>query len=338
MTKIMVTGTAGFIGFHLARRLLEQSIDVVGVDNLNPYYDVKLKKDRLAQLQDSPGFQFIRQDISERAEMAQLFGEQQCDKVVHLAAQAGVRYSLENPYAYTDSNLTGFINILEGCRATRVSHLVYASSSSVYGANTRTPFSVQDSVGHPVSLYAATKRANELMAHSYSHLYDLPTTGLRFFTVSGPWGRPDMALYLFTQAILAGEPIQLFNEGRMKRDFTYIDDIVEGLLRVIDQPAQANPDWSGEDPNPASSSAPYRLYNIGNQTPISLDEFVKTLETCLGKTAIKELTAMQPGDVLETSADTSDLAADFGFQPRTSLSTGIERYVQWYRDYHGRND
>ena len=338
MTKIMVTGTAGFIGFHLTRRLLEQSIDVVGVDNLNPYYDVKLKKDRLAQLQDSPGFQFIRQDISERAEMAQLFGEQQCDKVVHLAAQAGVRYSLENPYAYTDSNLTGFINILEGCRATQVSHLVYASSSSVYGANTRTPFSVQDSVGHPVSLYAATKRANELMAHSYSHLYDLPTTGLRFFTVYGPWGRPDMALYLFTQAILAGEPIQLFNEGRMKRDFTYIDDIVEGLLRVIDQPAQANPDWSGEDPNPASSSAPYRLYNIGNQTPISLDEFVKTLETCLGKTAIKELTAMQPGDVLETSADTSDLAADFGFQPRTSLSTGIERYVQWYRDYHGCND
>jgi UDP-glucuronate 4-epimerase len=338
MTKIMVTGTAGFIGFHLTRRLLEQSIDVVGVDNLNPYYDVKLKKDRLAQLQDSPGFQFIRQDISERAEMAQLFGEQQCDKVVHLAAQAGVRYSLENPYAYTDSNLTGFINILEGCRASRVSHLVYASSSSVYGANTRTPFSVQDSVGHPVSLYAATKRANELMAHSYSHLYDLPTTGLRFFTVYGPWGRPDMALYLFTQAILAGEPIQLFNEGRMKRDFTYIDDIVEGLLRVIDQPAQANPDWSGEDPNPASSSAPYRLYNIGNQTPISLDEFVKTLETCLGKTAIKELTAMQPGDVLETSADTSDLAADFGFQPRTSLSTGIERYVQWYRDYHGCND
>jgi UDP-glucuronate 4-epimerase len=338
MTKIMVTGTAGFIGFHLARRLLEQSIDVVGVDNLNPYYDVKLKKDRLAQLQDSPGFQFIRQDISERAEMAQLFGEQQCDKVVHLAAQAGVRYSLENPYAYTDSNLTGFINILEGCRATRVSHLVYASSSSVYGANARTPFSVQDSVGHPVSLYAATKRANELMAHSYSHLYDLPTTGLRFFTVYGPWGRPDMALYLFTQAILAGEPIQLFNEGRMKRDFTYIDDIVEGLLRVIDQPAQANPDWSGEDPNPASSSAPYRLYNIGNQTPVSLDEFVKTLETCLGKTAIKELTAMQPGDVLETSADTSDLAADFGFQPRTSLSTGIKRYVQWYRDYHGCND
>ncbi|MFP6672139.1 MAG: NAD-dependent epimerase [Pirellulaceae bacterium] len=338
MTKIMVTGTAGFIGFHLARRLLEQSIDVVGVDNLNPYYDVKLKKDRLAQLQDSPGFQFIRQDISERAEMAQLFGEQQCDKVVHLAAQAGVRYSLENPYAYTDSNLTGFINILEGCRATQVSHLVYASSSSVYGANTRTPFSVQDSVGHPVSLYAATKRANELMAHSYSHLYDLPTTGLRFFSVYGPWGRPDMALYLFTQAILAGEPIQLFNEGRMKRDFTYIDDIVEGLLRVIDQPAQANPDWSGEDPNPASSSAPYRLYNIGNQTPVSLDEFVKTLETCLGKKAIKELTAMQPGDVLETFADTSDLAADFGFQPRTSLSTGIERYVQWYRDYHGCND
>ena len=338
MTKIMVTGTAGFIGFHLTRRLLEQSIDVVGVDNLNSYYDVKLKKDRLAQLQDAPGFQFIRQDIGERTEMAQLFDEQQCDKVVHLAAQAGVRYSLENPYAYTDSNLTGFINILEGCRATRVSHLVYASSSSVYGANARTPFSVQDSVGHPVSLYAATKRANELMAHSYSHLYDLPTTGLRFFTVYGPWGRPDMALYLFTQAILAGEPIQLFNEGRMKRDFTYVDDIVEGLLRVIDQPAQANSDWSGDDPNPASSSAPYRLYNIGNQNPVSLDEFVTTLETCLGKTAIKELTAMQPGDVLETSADTSGLAADFGFQPKTSLATGIQRYVQWYRDYHGHDD
>lgn len=335
MTKIMVTGTAGFIGFHLARRLLEQSIEVVGVDNLNSYYDVQLKKDRLEQLQDSSGFKFVQQDVSERTEMAELFREQQCEKVVHLAAQAGVRYSLENPYAYTDSNLTGFINILEGCRATEVSHLIYASSSSVYGANQRTPFSVQDSVGHPISLYAATKRANELMAHSYSHLYDLPTTGLRFFTVYGPWGRPDMALYLFTQAILAGEPIQLFNEGRMKRDFTYIDDIVEGLLRVIDQPATANPDWSGDAPMLASSSAPYRVYNIGNQNPVSLDEFVTTLESCLGKKAIKELAAMQPGDVQETSADTSGLAADFGFQPETSLATGMQKYVQWYRDYHG---
>ena len=338
MTKIMVTGTAGFIGFHLARRLLEQSIDVVGVDNLNSYYDVKLKKDRLAELQDSSGFNFVKQDISERTEMAELFREHQCDKVVHLAAQAGVRYSLENPYAYTDSNLTGFINILEGCRATGVSHLVYASSSSVYGANQRTPFSAQDSVRHPISLYAATKRANELMAHSYSHLYDLPTTGLRFFTVYGPWGRPDMALYLFTRAILAGEPIQLFNEGRMKRDFTYIDDIIEGLLRVIDQPATANPDWSGEAPTLASSSAPYRVYNIGNQNPVSLDEFVATLEACLGKKAIKELAAMQPGDVQETSADISGLAADFGFQPETSLATGMQQYVQWYRDYHGLSD
>ena len=338
MTKIMVTGTAGFIGFHLARRLLEQSIDVVGVDNLNSYYDVKLKKDRLAQLQDSAGFNFVRQDVSERTEMTELFREHQCDKVVHLAAQAGVRYSLENPYAYTDSNLTGFINILEGCRATGVSHLVYASSSSVYGANQRTPFSVQDSVGHPISLYAATKRANELMAHSYSHLYDLPTTGLRFFTVYGPWGRPDMALYLFTRAILAGEPIQLFNEGRMKRDFTYIDDIVEGLLRVIDQPATANPDWSGDAPALASSSAPYRVYNVGNQNPVSLDEFVATLEDCLGKKAIKELAAMQPGDVQETSADTSSLAADFGFQPETSLTTGMQKYVQWHQDYHGLSD
>ncbi len=338
MTKIMVTGTAGFIGFHLARRLLEQSVNVVGVDNLNSYYDVQLKKDRLAQLQDSSGFRFVQQDISERTEMAELFDEQQCDKVVHLAAQAGVRYSLENPYAYTDSNLTGFINILEGCRKTGASHLVYASSSSVYGANQQTPFSVQDSVGHPISLYAATKRANELMAHSYSHLYGLPTTGLRFFTVYGPWGRPDMALYLFTRAILAGEPIQLFNEGRMKRDFTYIDDVVEGLLRVIDQPATADPEWSGAAPTLASSSAPYRVYNIGNQNPVSLDEFVTTLEECLGKKAIKELTAMQPGDVQETSADTSGLAADFGFQPETSLVTGIQKYVQWYRDYHGFSD
>jgi len=338
MTKIMVTGTAGFIGFHLARRLLEESIDVVGVDNLNSYYDVQLKKDRLEQLQDFSGFTFVQQDISERGAMADLFREHQCAKVVHLAAQAGVRYSLENPYAYTESNLTGFINILEGCRATGVRHLVYASSSSVYGANQRTPFSAEDSVGHPISLYAATKRANELMAHSYSHLFDLPTTGLRFFTVYGPWGRPDMALYLFTRAILAGEPIQLFNEGRMKRDFTYIDDIVEALLRVIEQPAAANPDWSGDAPALASSSAPYRVYNIGNQNPVSLGEFVTTLENCLGKEAIKELTAMQPGDVQETSADTSGLAADFGFQPETSLATGMQKYVEWYRDYHGLSD
>ena len=335
MAKIMVTGTAGFIGFHLSRRLLEQSVKVVGVDNLNSYYDVKLKKDRLAQLKGHPGYQFFQHDITQQAAMIELFDQQQCDIVVHLAAQAGVRYSLQNPQAYIDANLSGFINILEGCRATQVSHLVYASSSSVYGANCRTPFSVQDPVDHPISLYAATKRANELMAHSYSHLYGLPTTGLRFFTVYGPWGRPDMAFSLFTRAILAGEPIQLFNEGRMQRDFTYVDDIIEALVQVIERPASGNPNWSGESPLPASSKAPFRLYNVGSQSPVSLDELVTTLETCLGKSAVRELVEMQPGDVPATSADISALATEFGFRPQTSFAAGVQQFVQWYRDYHG---
>ena len=338
MARIMVTGTAGFIGFHLARRLLEQSVEVVGVDSLNSYYDVQLKKDRLAQLQDCPGYQFVQQDISQQVETAQLFQDQSCDAVVHLAAQAGVRYSVENPHAYLDANLSGFLNVLEGCRQTAVSHLVYASSSSVYGANPQKPFSVQDPVGHPVSLYAATKRSNELMAHSYSHLYNLPTTGLRFFTVYGPWGRPDMAMSLFTKAILAGEPVQLFNEGRMQRDFTYIDDVVTALLRVLDRPPAADPDWGGENPDLASSAAPYRIYNVGNHATVSLDELVRILEKALGKNAARELVQMQSGDVQETFSDISRLEADFDFRPATSLQVGVEQFVQWYRGYHELND
>ena len=333
-----MTGTAGFIGFHLTRRLLEQSVEVVGVDNLNSYYDVQLKKDRLAQLQACPDYQFVQQDISHQAEMAQLFQDQSCDAVVHLAAQAGVRYSLENPHAYLDANLSGFLNVLEGCRQTQVSHLVYASSSSVYGANLRKPFSEQDPVGHPVSLYAATKRANELMAHSYSHLYHLPTTGLRFFTVYGPWGRPDMAMSLFTKAILAGESVRLFNEGRMRREFTYIDDAVTALLRVLDRPPAADPAWSGENPDLASSAAPYRIYNVGNHDPVSLEQLVTTLETVLGKKAARELVEMQSGDVQETFSDISRLVADFDFRPATSLQDGVRQFVQWYREYHGLND
>jgi UDP-glucuronate 4-epimerase len=338
MARIMVTGTAGFIGFHLTRRLLEQSVEVVGVDNLNSYYDVQLKKDRLAQLQACPDYQFVQQDISHQAEMAQLFQDQSCDVVVHLAAQAGVRYSLENPHAYLDANLSGFLNVLEGCRQTQVSHLVYASSSSVYGANLRKPFSEQDPVGHPVSLYAATKRANELMAHSYSHLYHLPTTGLRFFTVYGPWGRPDMAMSLFAKAILAGESVRLFNEGRMRRDFTYIDDAVTALLRVLERPPAADPTWSGENPDLASSAAPYRIYNVGNHDPVSLDQLVTTLETALGKKATRELVEMQSGDVQETFSDISRLVADFDFRPAISLQDGVRQFVQWYREYHGLND
>lgn len=334
MTKIMVTGTAGFIGFHLTRRLLGQSISVVGVDNLNSYYDVQLKKDRLSQLEGSAGYQFYQHDITHQTVMRELFNEQQCDMVIHLAAQAGVRYSLQNPEAYIDANIAGFINVLEGCRATKVSHLVYASSSSVYGANTEIPFSTQDTVDHPVSLYAATKRANELMAHSYSHLFELPTTGLRFFTVYGPWGRPDMAFSLFTQAILADQPIQLFNQGRMQRDYTYIDDVVEAILRVLERPPAGNPNWSGESSNPASSAAPFRIYNVGSQQPVTSEQTVAALETYLGKSAIRELVAMQPGDVSETFADVSGLQQDFDFLPQTSFRTGVERFVQWYRDYH----
>ena len=334
MTRIMVTGSAGFIGFHLTRHLLEQSIEIVGVDDLNPYYDVQLKKDRLGILSEYPAYQFVQQDISQSDEMDRLFQQYPCQVVVHLAAQAGVRYSLENPGAYVNSNIAGFTNVLEGCRKSKVDHLVYASSSSVYGANTRSPLAVQDPAGHPVSFYAATKRANELMAHSYSHLYGLPTTGLRFFTVYGPWGRPDMALSLFTKAILANEPIQLFNQGQMLRDFTYVDDVVRALEQVIQQPATSNVAWSGESPDPASSQAPYRLYNVGNQQPVSLEELVRVLEKCLGQSARKELVQMQPGDVRETLADVSQLIADFDFCPATSLQEGVMEFVRWYRGYH----
>jgi UDP-glucuronate 4-epimerase len=307
---------------------------VVGLDSVNDYYDVNLKWDRLRQLQPFPNFEFHQLNLQDRPEMEALFKKYHFDVVVHLAAQAGVRYSLVNPYAYIDSNLAGFVTILEGCRRQPVKHLVFASSSSVYGANTKMPFSVHQNVDHPVSLYAATKKANELIAHSYSHLYGLPCTGLRFFTVYGPWGRPDMAAFLFTRAILSGQPIQVFNYGKMKRDFTYIDDIVEGVTRVMQVPPAPNPEWTGQAPDPGSSYAPFRVYNIGNNQPSSLMEFIKTLESCLGIEAEKELVAMQPGDVPETYADISDLVRDFGFSPETPLETGLARFVQWYREYY----
>jgi len=334
MSRYLVTGAAGFIGFHLAGKLLSQGHQVIGVDNLNDYYRVQLKRDRLAQLLEREGFEFHELDISDREGTAQFFADHSLDIVVNLAAQAGVRYSLTNPHAYVDANITGFVNILEGCRHSRVKHLVYASSSSVYGGNTTMPFSVHHNVDHPVSLYAATKKANELMAHTYSHLYDLPTTGLRFFTVYGPWGRPDMALFLFTEAILKGEPIQVFNEGRMKRDFTYIADIVEGIARVADQTPAGNPDWTSSDPDPASSAAPYRIYNIGNHQPVELMYMIETLEKCLGQTARKILLPMQPGDVPATYADVDDLIRDVDFKPATSIEEGIARFVEWYRQYH----
>lgn len=331
---ILVTGAAGFIGFHLCQRLLDQGETVIGLDNLNDYYEVSLKHGRLEQLQGRSGFQFVCLDLVDRSGIADLFAQVRPQRVVHLAAQAGVRYSLMNPHAYVDSNLIGFVNVLEGCRHTGVEHLVYASSSSVYGANTRMPFSVQDTVDHPVSLYAATKKANELMAHTYSHLYALPTTGLRFFTVYGPWGRPDMAYFSFTRAILAGQPIQVFNQGQMKRDFTYIDDIVEGVVRVLDRVPQGDPNWNSADPDPACSRAPYRLYNIGNHSPIALLEFIETLERCLGQTAQKEFLPMQSGDVVATYADVADLVADVEFAPSTPLAVGLERFVQWYRAFY----
>jgi UDP-glucuronate 4-epimerase len=334
MDRILVTGAAGFIGFHLAKRLLAAGRTVVGVDNLNPYYDVRLKEDRLRILAEDGAFRFYRLDIADRDALASLFAREQPRIVVHLAAQAGVRYSLINPYAYLDSNLAGFLNILEGCRHHGVSHLVYASSSSVYGGNTRLPFSVHHNVDHPVSLYAATKKANELMAHAYAALYRLPCTGLRFFTVYGPWGRPDMALFLFTRAILAGEPIDVYNEGRMERDFTYIDDIVEGVLRVMEQPPAPDPAWDGEHPDPAASFAPYRLYNIGNHQPVPLLDFIAALEKSLGKKARMRLLPLQPGDVPATCADVEDLAAAVGFSPATPVATGIERFVDWYRKYY----
>ncbi|HVX40268.1 MAG TPA: NAD-dependent epimerase [Gemmatimonadaceae bacterium] len=332
--KLLVTGAAGFIGYHTSARLLERGDDVVGLDNLNDYYDVSLKEARLARLTPSPNFRFARLDLADRAGMAELFAAEKFDRVIHLAAQAGVRYSLKNPFAYVDSNLSGFVSILEGCRHNGVQHLTYASSSSVYGANTTYPFSIHHNVDHPVSLYAASKKANELMAHTYSHLYGLPTTGLRFFTVYGPWGRPDMALFLFTRAILAGQPIDVFNNGDMERDFTYIDDIVEGVIRTSDHTAQPNPDWSSDHPDTGTSYAPYRIYNIGNNHPEKLTRLIEVLEECLGRTAQKNYLPMQPGDVRATAADVDDLVRDVGFAPATPIEEGVRRFVEWYRAYY----
>jgi UDP-glucuronate 4-epimerase len=324
MTKILLSGVAGFIGSHVAHRLLERGDKVVGVDNLNAYYDPRLKQARLDRLIGLNNFAFHQIDIADRDPVAQFFAAERVDRVIHLAAQAGVRYSLTNPSAYIDSNVIGFLNILEGCRHSGVQHLVYASSSSVYGANTTMPFSVHDNVDHPLSLYAATKKANELMAHTYSHLYGLPTTGLRFFTVYGPWGRPDMALFIFTKAILAGEPIKVFNHGRMRRDFTYIDDIVEAITRVVDRAPTGDPTWSGNQPDPASSRAPYRLYNIGNNNPVELLELIRVLEGALGKKAVMHLVDIQPGDLMH----------DVGFKPRTTIEEGVAQFVRWYLAYY----
>ena len=332
--KILVTGAAGFIGSHLSQRFLARGDVVVGLDNLNDYYEVALKESRLKRLTVNDNFIFVKCDLADRDGMEKLFAEHRFDAVVNLAAQAGVRYSLTNPRAYVDANLVGFMNVLEGCRHQQVGHLVYASSSSVYGANTRMPFSVHDNIDHPVSLYAASKKANELMAHTYAHLYRLPCTGLRFFTVYGPWGRPDMALFLFTKAILAGEPIDVFNHGRMRRDFTYIDDIVEGVVRVTDQPARPNPEWSGDCPDPATSAAPYRVYNIGNNNPVELMHLIETLEKALGKTAAKNYLPIQPGDVPATWADVDALSKDVGFRPATPIEVGVGRFVEWYKSYY----
>lgn len=331
---ILVTGAAGFIGFHVAQRLLQRGEQIVGLDNVNAYYDVRLKEARLAQLQDQSHFQFERLDLADREGIASVFTRYPIKRVVHLAAQAGVRYSLTNPHAYVDSNLVGFVNILEGCRHARVEHLVYASSSSVYGGNTRMPFAVQDNVDHPVSLYAATKKANELMAHCYAHLYRIPSSGLRFFTVYGPWGRPDMALFLFTKAILENRPIEVFNHGKMQRDFTYIDDIAEGVIRVLDKPAQADSSWNSQHPDPSKSSAPYRIYNIGNHQPVELLHLIELLEGCLGKKAEKKMLPIQPGDVPATYADVDALVTDVGFKPATPIEIGVGRFVQWYRDFY----
>lgn len=332
--KILVTGAAGFIGSALAHRLLDRGDEVVGIDNLNDYYDVRLKEARLARLSVRAGFRHVLLDIVERKKMGEIFASEKFDAVMHLAAQAGVRYSIENPSAYIDSNIVGFNNVLEGCRHSGVKHLVYASSSSVYGANTRLPYSEHDNVDHPFSLYAATKKANELMAHSYAHLYRLPCTGLRFFTVYGPWGRPDMAFFKFTAGILAGRPIPVFNRGEMIRDFTYVDDIVEGMVRVIDLPAQPRPDWSGDQPDPATSSAPWRIFNIGNGQPVNLLRYIEVLEQCIGRKAVVELLPMQPGDVRATTADVSSLKEATGFRPNTSVETGVAKFVDWYKDYY----
>jgi UDP-glucuronate 4-epimerase len=333
--KVLVTGSAGFIGSHTAHRLLERGDEVLGVDNLNDYYDVSLKEARVERLRQYAGFRLERIDVADREGMAALFAREKPERVVHLAAQAGVRYSIENPHAYTDSNVTGFLNILEGARHNAVEHLVFASTSSVYGANTMQPFSEHQNVDHPVSLYAATKKANELMAHTYAHLFGVRTTGLRFFTVYGPWGRPDMALFKFTRGILAGEAIPVFNNGQMIRDFTYVDDIVEGVVRALDHPAQPDPAWNGDDPDPATSYAPYRIYNIGNNEPVLLLDCIAMLEEALGRKARMEFLPIQPGDVVSTMADVSELERAVGFRPKTPLRTGIARFVNWYREYYG---
>jgi UDP-glucuronate 4-epimerase len=331
---ILVTGAAGFIGFHVARRLLVEGRNVVGLDNLNSYYDPALKGARLNVLREDSRFSFVHLDLSDRAAIKSLFARYRFPIVIHLAAQAGVRYSLEHPHAYVDANLDGFINVLEGCRHTGCKHLLFASSSSVYGANTKLPFSVQDNVDHPISLYAASKKANELMAHAYSHLHGIPATGLRFFTVYGPWGRPDMAMFLFAKAIVEGTPIKLFNHGNMRRDFTYIDDVSEAVVRLVDRPPQGNPNWSGQKPDPATSTAPWKIYNIGSNSPEELVHVVSLLETEFGRTAVKEMVPMQPGDMPATYADIEDLTREVGFRPATKIEEGIARFAKWYRDYH----
>jgi UDP-glucuronate 4-epimerase len=332
--KVLVTGVAGFIGSQTAKALLDRGDEVIGVDNLSSYYDVNLKLARLSLLEGRSNFRFVKADLADRGAIERVFANHRPERLINLAAQAGVRYALENPYAYADSNLVGFLNILEGCRNHGVEHLVFASSSSVYGANTRMPYSVHDNVDHPLSLYAATKKANELMAHSYSHLFKLPVTGLRFFTVYGPWGRPDMALFSFTKKILAGEPIDVFNFGQHARDFTYIDDVVDGVIATLDKVAKPDPNWNSAEPDPASSTAPYRLYNIGNNQPVELMYFIECIERAVGKKALKNLLPPQPGDVPRTFADVDDLVADIGFQPRTPIEEGIRRFVEWYREFY----
>lgn len=336
MSRVLVTGAAGFIGFHVAKRLLARGEEVIGLDSVNDYYDVSLKESRLAQLADLPGFRFIRANLADPTAIASAFADFKPQGVINLAAQAGVRYSLENPHAYAEANLVGFLNVLEGCRATGVNHLVYASSSSVYGGNTKLPFAADDMVDHPLSLYAATKKSNELIAHSYSNLFQIPTTGLRFFNVYGPWGRPDAALFRFTSAMLAGNEIDVFNYGKHRRDFTFVDDIAESVIRVLDRPAVPDPDWRSDDPRPSTSSAPYRVYNIGNSQPVELLYLIHLLEQELGVKARMNLLPMQPGDVEDTIADVSDLEAAIGFAPATPIETGVARYVAWFRDFYGR--
>jgi UDP-glucuronate 4-epimerase len=333
--KLLLTGAAGFIGFHTAQILLARGDEVVGLDNLNDYYDVTLKQARLAILQKFPNFRFVKLDVADRPGMAALFAQEKFQRVIHLAAQAGVRYSIQNPLAYIDSNVVGFANILEGCRHNSVEHLVYASTSSVYGANTKMPFSVHQNVDHPLSFYAATKKANELMAHTYAHLYQLPVTGLRFFTVYGPWGRPDMALFLFTKNILAGKPIDVFNYGNHRRDFTFVDDIAQGVVRAMDRPAQPNPDWNSDAPDPGTSKAPYRIYNIGNNQPVELMRYIECIEKSLGKQAQKNLLPLQAGDVPDTFADVEDLVQDVGYKPATPVEEGVRRFIEWYVGYYG---